>query len=83
MTIKILPLAAVLVLAAMPAAFADGGSAPEISPPANNVGEGPAMPNIRLPDDWANPNTGGEGGWVNNGVPVGDDHVIEGVPVDQ
>jgi hypothetical protein len=45
---------------------------PSISAPANNVGDGPAMPNIRLPDGWSNPNTGGEGGYVNNGVPVED-----------
>ncbi len=50
----------------------DDGDAPDISPPANNVGDGPNMPNIRLPEGWANPNTGGEGGSVNNGVPVED-----------
>jgi hypothetical protein len=49
-----------------------GASAQDVGPPANNAGDGPAMPNILLPDDWANPNTGGEGGYVNNGVPAGE-----------
>jgi hypothetical protein len=50
----------------------DSGGAPDISPPANNVGDGPSMPNIRLPEGWANPRIGGEGGYVNNGVPAED-----------
>lgn len=60
----------ILVAAGASAALADDGTPPTISPPANNVGNGPSMPNITLPDDWANPNTGGTGGQVNNGVPV-------------
>lgn len=47
-------------------------AAQNLSPPANNVGDGPSMPNIQLPDGWANPTTGGEGGYVNNGVQVED-----------
>ena len=47
--------------------------APDISSPANNVGDGPSLPNIRLTEGWANPTTGGEGGgYVNNGVPAED-----------
>jgi hypothetical protein len=50
----------------------DSGGAPDISSPANNVGDGPSLPNIRLPEGWTNPTTGGEGGYVNNGVPAED-----------
>ena len=64
--LSVLALLAGVLLAS--AALAD--SPPTVSPPANNVGHGPVMPNITLPSGWANPNTGGSGGQVSGPVDV-------------
>jgi hypothetical protein len=40
------------------------------------------MPKIRLPEGWANPRIGGEGGYVNNGVPAEDMTTPPSVPED-
>jgi len=61
------------------AALAD--SPPTISPPANNHGTGPVLPNITLPSGWANPNTGGFGGQVSGPVDVSSG-TIHATPVD-
>ena len=60
----------------------DNGAPPDVSPPANNTGSGPYMPNVTLPSGWTNPNTGGEGGSVNNGVNVEPPAAVPAAPVD-
>jgi hypothetical protein len=57
-------------------------AAQDLSPPANNIGDGPSMPNIQLPDGWANPTTGGEGSYVNNGVQVEDQSTPTSAPAE-
>ena len=77
----VVTLALAVTLAAL--AYAqDNGAPPDVSPPANNTGSGPSMPNVTLPSGWANPNTGGEGGSVNNGVNAEPPAVVPAVPVD-
>jgi hypothetical protein len=70
--VSLLALLAVSLLSA--SVLAD--SPPTISPPANNVGRGPNLPNITLPSGWANPNTGGSGGQVSPPVDLSTGTVI-------
>lgn len=76
-------LAAVLVGGSPGIGYAGEDEPPVLTPPVNaGGGSGPSVPSIKLPDDWANPGTGGTGGYVPEPVPVGPSEPIEGVPVE-
>src|SRR5712692_10477502 len=61
----VLTLAMAVTLAALGYAQ-HNGAPPDVSPRANDTGSD--MTNVTPPSGWANPNTGGAGESVNNGV---------------